>query len=1145
MALDVELVFESPDEHVQEAGTQIFKLFTRNDEYPLPDVVLRSAAGAQRVNVRQVSVISVGPSAGQFGPLATHVRDVWTGTAGGGWVTGRRQVAMGTAIPGSLVGPALGESAGQAAELVVVWRYVYIDASTAESAHNVRVRLQFQPRDARAPGGVSGGDAEAALLPDPLRGRGSSQFNGFAAIDFGTSSSAVAVYDSRRTTPRSIDTGQAAVLRRELAKLLRSSPDGALATLWRTELGALLENVAVKLPQYAFTDIEGLAAELTEQAAAERAELEADEVLDAVCLTFEQHVAECRSPELADWLGPRLLACFDRAFLTPALDEQQIREVVFDPTRNEREISSAFKFTERHPIAIALGSDKDADEISLRLKAEMFDGALIPDATVPGDKGDKEATVDDLVARVYLELVTRSEKFLRSSEGAEQRPLVHIVVTYPTLTMPSDRQRLGRMLERSLGMDRVVTDFDEGVAAGLFFLMRDFSTRRLEFGVDGLRARARQVGLIPLTWQQNMLIIDIGAGTTDIAFIGLTVQDITPDGGDPLLGGRHYVIKPEVLNSTGHRQLGGNYLTLRVFYWLKATILDALATGPSSTAGRAELKDRIADALGPEAVGRLADLVAGGGADEPVPEEVAEVLRENLPTHNENQHGPGQPADEFWLLWRIAEEAKIALGVEAALDNALSSEDATFTIDHARLQPVLNAIDARDAPGQLKLAGLLAKEPLVLGAAGFKSLIRPVLKLAAELGSWLVRTTFEPDPGAPPDAAKLRLDRVVLSGKTSKMPLLKQVVSDVLAAGGESGGRRLPWNPASLQVEFERAKQAAALGACWAQVFREYELGADEAELAKGRTLVTFDVENLFRSLPCGFYQLLGQKMFKRLLRAGTRMVEGDDTGRLVARADWERLVPMFEVHRPNGPGETIQWGVFKYYSHRDLDGFRPSPAIWGPGAGHQGSRIKAQLEIDHGLAPHLYLCQGDPHYFVGGLPGLTVELRDAFGANYWETREYRLRRLPAAVMVRGRDDAEKELFPAWLPEESDDVAGYFPVFCHVLPDVPGKAVRGRISDPLPAPSTDGYYDFSLRFPDGTRKDVAKLIVSGPRGDTARYRATLDIQGTVRLHRGEPPYWAAQSLRDVEEYAGSVRRVQMDPGEDELKASRKPFDGRH
>jgi len=688
-----------------------------------------------------------------------------------------------------------------------------------------------------------------------------------------------------------------------------------------------------------------------------------------------------------------------------------------------------------------LGYDKDADDISLRLKAEMFDGAAVPDATV---SVDKQATVDDLVARVYLELITKAEKSLRSDEDAEEKPLAHIVATYPTITMPSDRQRLGRMLEKSLAMDRVVTDFDEGVAAGLFFLMRDFSTRRLEFGVDALRARARQVSLIPPTWQQNMLIIDIGAGTTDIAFIGLTLQDVTPDGGDPLARGRHYVIKPEVLNSTGHRQLGGNYLTLRVFYWLKAAILDALADGPGDPVHRAELRDRIADALGPEAVGHLADLVAGGGADEPAPEEVVEVLRANLPTHNEDR--PGRPADDFWLLWRLAEEAKITLG--AAVAQHASDEDATFPIDYARLQPVLNAIDARDAPGQLKLADLLAKEPLVLRAAGFKSLTRPVLKLAAELGAWLVRTTFEPGPSAPRDAAKPRLDRVVLSGKTSKLPLLSQVVSEVFSAGGKAGVRRLPWNPASLEVEFERAKQAAALGACWAQVFREYDAGPDEGELAKGRTLVTFDVENLFRSLPCAFYQALGQSEHKRLLRAGTRMVEADDTGRLVVRGDWVRLVPMFEVHRPNGPSETIQWGVFKYYSHQDPDGFRPSPAIWGPGAGHEGSQIKAQLEIDHGLAPYLYLCQGDPHYFVGVKQGLEIELRGAFGTDCWDAREYRLRRLPAAVVVRGRDGAEKEVFPAWLPGEHDDIAGYFPRFCHALPDVPNPTgqAEGRPS---------------------------------------------------------------------------------------------------
>ncbi len=1144
MALDVELAFETPGEHVQEAGTRVYLLYRTGDHYVLPDVVLRSAAGAQRVNVRQVGVSSVDPGTAPFAGLAAAIRDEWTRTATGGWIVGRREVAMRTVLPADLVDAVLGATAGKPAEMTVTWHYVYRDFSGAESARKVMVWLHFQPRGMRPPlgGGQSAAEAEVGpQLPDPVRHRTGRQYNGFAAIDFGTSSSAVAVYDARRLVPRSIDIFQAAQLRGELAALLLSSPDpSSLAPLWDQERVALLKTVADKLSGYTFTDIDGLVAELTGPTADERASLAADPVLDAVCLALEQRVAECKSPELAGWLAPRLLRCLDSAFLTPDLDEQQISEVVFDRDRSLREISSGFQFVQRHPVEIKLGRDKQADPISLRLKAEMFDKGLVDDATVPGGK---DSTVEDLVARVYQELATRTEDFLRPDQDAEAQPLVHIVATYPTATLPANRHRLERLLEHCLVMDKVVTDFDEGVAAGLFFLMRDFSTQRIEFGADALRARARQVSVNPPAWLQTMLIIDIGAGTTDIALIGLTLEDKTEDnGGNPLVRGRYYVIRPEVLNSTGHRQLGGNYLTLRVLYWLKAAILDTLVTSSGDPASRAKLADRLALTLGQDAVGHLAEMVAGGSADEPAPREVAEALKANLPTHTED--GSGRPTDEFWLLWDLAEEAKIALSMMGEEEEKQENEP-SFPIDHALLQPVLRAIDARKTPGLPELIPLLPKDSLRLPVASFTALVRPVLGLAAELAAWLVRTTFETGADAPQNGPTPRLDRVVLSGKTSKMPLLSDVVTGVLSGDSEAG-RRLAWNPAALQVEVERAKQAAAIGACWAQVFVEHDAGSpDEGELAKGRSLATFDVKNLFRSLPCGFHQLLVGTQTKRLLRAGTRMVEADGTGRLIARSGWEPLVPLFEVHRPNGPSESIQWGVFRYYNHRDPDGFRPSPGIWAPGVGGgRGSSIMAQLEVDQALTPYLYLCRGNPHYYLGVAQDMAFDLQGKLGAESWDPRELQLRGMPAAILVRGTGDPE-ELFPAWQPGENEGIAAYFPVFCHVQPDVPSPAIRGRISAALPEPSEDGYFTFTLRWPDGSTKNIGKPSVAGPRGGSARYVTSLDSRGVLRIHRGDPPYWAAQSLRDVEEHAGSIRRVQMDPGEDELKASWKPFDGKH
>jgi hypothetical protein len=67
-------------------------------------------------------------------------------------------------------------------------------------------------------------------------------------------------------------------------------------------------------------------------------------------------------------------------------------------------------------------------------------------------------------------------------------------VTYPTTTPASLRAHLKDLVKHTLQLDTVVADFDEGVAAGLFFLLRDFGSNRREFGAEGLRARSRRVG---------------------------------------------------------------------------------------------------------------------------------------------------------------------------------------------------------------------------------------------------------------------------------------------------------------------------------------------------------------------------------------------------------------------------------------------------------------------------------------------------------------------------------------------------------------------------------------------------------------------------------------------------------------------------
>ena len=335
-----------------------------------------------------------------------------------------------------------------------------------------------------------------------------------------------------------------------------------------------------------------------------------DLLLDAVCAAVENALVRSDGV-LRDWLSPRLLRVYDAAFNVPPLTEMFLRQVVFDRMTGSREISSTVTLQDDNPITIVLGPGdvtSDPEKTIRALKTKLQKRQRLPGRT---GRDGREASTDDLIAHVFLALTRHAERFAHDKKSDEPEIVRSLVVTYPTTTPASTRQHLRNLVRHTLRLDTVVTDFDEGVAAGLFFLLRDFGSNRREFGTEALRARSRRVADDPPAWQQNMLVLDMGAGTTDIVLISLTLTDVTRpfDSYPALVQGRYYVIKPEVRNSTGHPQLGGDYLTLRVFYWLKATIADTLLYGPGRDKERADLRRQTLPPAGrpgrqPAAAGR-------------------------------------------------------------------------------------------------------------------------------------------------------------------------------------------------------------------------------------------------------------------------------------------------------------------------------------------------------------------------------------------------------------------------------------------------------------------------------------------------------------------------------------------------------------
>jgi hypothetical protein len=307
--------------------------------------------------------------------------------------------------------------------------------------------------------------------------------------------------------------------------------------------------------------------------------------------------------------------------------------------------------------------------------------------------------------------------------------------------------------------------------------------------------------------------------------------------------------------------------------------------------------------------------------------------------------------------------------------------------------------------------------------------------------------------------------------------------------------------------------------------------------------------DNLTHTLPSAFRLQRQGVDDLELLSAGVRLTEIDEAGTIGVRSRWVGLTADFQVNRPLNSSNSIQWGVLQYRRLAAREGFTLSDIWTVTSDAVVPGKVRAQLEVTQTLAPFLHLCQGAPHYSMPARP--MVGLARHFGEHYWLASVHRLTEIPATVWVSGQADrehlhgVEMELFPAWLPGPDDEITAFFPELFRGGNDRHPGPRPGRISGPLPAPRGNGEYRFFLRWPDGREETVHRERMPGQWAPTSRCVATLDAQGRLTVHRGNPPYWRARSLEAVQQQAGAVFRVRMEPGVPHRTERWDPFGGSH
>ncbi|MFM8005780.1 MAG: molecular chaperone, partial [Dolichospermum sp.] len=277
---------------------------------------------------------------------------------------------------------------------------------------------------------------------------------------------------------------------------------------------------------------------------------------------------------------------------------------------------------------------------------------------------EENIQVNRLIQAAWAQLIELTADYRqRARRRFSEGDFLTAVVTYPTVAPPIVRKEI-KQLVQELGIDDVQTAYDEAVSVAIFFLWREFGGN-LNIGIESFKTRCRQNGN---KWSQNVLVLDIGGGTTDLALIELTLEDKTPffaDNEDRGLGGRYYKLTPKLLGSSGHLQLGGELITLRIFRLLKVAISDFILT--AVTTGDIE-SDKLEDLINSELNERFLEngkFQTGSllkCIDKENPEgdvafkDALDTAEKVLPTRW--QQAP-QRLQTFYTLWDHAEAAKL------------------------------------------------------------------------------------------------------------------------------------------------------------------------------------------------------------------------------------------------------------------------------------------------------------------------------------------------------------------------------------------------------------------------------------------------------------------------------------------------------
>ncbi|AFZ57880.1 virulence factor SrfB [Anabaena cylindrica FACHB-243] len=978
-------------------------------------------------------------------------------------------------------------------------------------------------------------------LSEKLNEKSQKRFPGWFALDFGTSNSTVTLFDPIEVPIAEIlPREQELRLRQRLAEWLNSPAASALPDIGASEWEKFIANISKNL------EIEP--EQLSEIFESDNKEL----FLEAI-----RQIELClgNSDRFRRAVSKKLYQIYHEVFRVPTLESQNLIPVILDIDRRDTEIPSEMEISQIEPLklqmgreardnrkkAIAQGTISSVKDIISRFhhspKRYFGQNRTFP-VILNGE--EQNIQVNQLIQAAWAHLIDLTEDYRqRSKRRFSEGDLLTAVVTYPTVAPPVVRKEV-KALVQELGIDDVQTAYDEAVSVAIFFLWREFGGN-LNLGIESFKTRCRQDRN---KWSQNVLVLDIGGGTTDLALIELTLEDKTPffaDNEDRGLGGRYYKLTPKLLGSSGHLQLGGELITLRIFRLLKVAIADFLLTG--ITTGDIE-SDKLEDLINSELNERfLEDGKFKSGSllkclDKENPEgdvafkDALDTAEKVLPTRW--QQAP-QRLQTFYTLWDHAEAAKLKLGQKSPGDGSLL----TFTLSEQQISELLTQSAVKC---QIIIPDAIS---LTLDSQQFDRTAISAIKEAIGIAKGLMESRLNTQ-------ANQKVDWLILSGKTCNLDLVQQQIYLEF-----SKSPYFVWNPERITFVLEFTKLATSAGACYAEKLRRLRFDPEESKslLRKGANQLEIDVKNLFYYLPCNFRRKTQSNELLPIFNAGQELYQLSAWESIAkVRTHWQGIQLTNIIYRQDyEDGDLRLWGSF------DGKTLMEKLAMVEP---EFLKKIKVQFEIDQTLQFNVLLCQGNPHYLID-VNG--IDIKSAISDDSESSDPFTDSKLKWNIAIEHpyKDLNDGDIAINVLESATvDQPDAYHLVFAvdgneskslqtfHYLQDGVNELGSGVISNPLPPFPQSGQHTFYIYQTDSetnSKKWIRIGSLSKPDITTdypCQYHVTLDNQGILRMHAGVVPYWTSHHQECLQQ-AGCVYSAELELQPNEVDKERDPFCGIH